>query len=248
MEEKSPHEKRKKRIFEIIEASHANDLASHVYDIMILVCVVVGLLPLTIKVENPYSRMIDFFTAIIFLFDYCARLFTADYKMGIKCTAAYVAYFLSPLAIIDLLSIIPVLALFFPTNNTIALFRIFRIFRVLKLIRYSKTMRTIENVLRKVKNQLFAVLLLVLVYIVATAMFMFQIEPDLFGNFFDALYWSTVSITTIGYGDITPQTTIGQFITMISSLVGMAVIALPTGIITAAYTDELKRVKGKHEL
>lgn len=79
-------------------------------------------------------------------------------------------------------------------------------------------------------------------------MFIFQLEPDLFQTFFDALYWATISITTIGYGDISPVTTVGRFVTMISALVGVAVIALPSGIITAAYMDEIKKKKGKFEL
>lgn len=128
------------------------------------------------------------------------------------------------------------------------MFRIFRVFRVLKLIRYSKTMVTIENVIRKVKSQLFAVLILTLIYITSSAMLVFQLEPNLFEHFFDALYWATISITTIGYGDISPVTTVGRLITMISALVGVAVIALPSGIITAAYMDEIKRKKSKLEL
>ena len=79
-------------------------------------------------------------------------------------------------------------------------------------------------------------------------MLIFQLEPELFGNFFDALYWATISITTIGYGDFTPVTALGKFITMISALVGMAVIALPTGIITAAYMAEITKKKSKYEL
>ena len=77
---------------------------------------------------------------------------------------------------------------------------------------------------------------------------MFQIEPNLFETFFDALYWATISITTVGYGDISPVTDLGRFITMISALVGVAIIALPSGIITAAYMEEIKRKKGKLEL
>jgi voltage-gated potassium channel len=74
------------------------------------------------------------------------------------------------------------------------------------------------------------------------------LEPNLFKSFFDALYWATISITTIGYGDISPVTSAGRMITMASALVGVAVIALPSGIITAAYMDEIKKKKSKFEL
>lgn len=238
----------KRRTYEIIEVSRDNDTASKAYDIMILVAVVVGLIPLTMKDENMYARYIDILVAIIFLCDYIARVCTSDYKMGIKSYKAYIAYGLTPMALVDLLSVVPILSIFFPTSIGIRLFRIFRVFIVLKLIRYSKTMVRIENVIRKVKNQLFAVLILTLIYITASAMLVFQLEPNLFETFFDALYWATISITTIGYGDISPMTTIGRLITMISALVGVAVIALPSGIITAAYMDEIKRKKSKLEL
>lgn len=79
-------------------------------------------------------------------------------------------------------------------------------------------------------------------------MLVFQMEQDIFDSFLDALYWATISITTIGYGDISPVTPVGRIITMISALVGMAIIALPTGIITAAYMNEINKKKTKYEL
>ena len=238
----------KKRIYEIIEVSKDKDQASKAYDIMILVAVFVGLIPLTMKGENLYTKMIDLVTALVFLFDYNVRLYTSDYKMGIKSYKAYVAYILTPMAIIDLLSIVPIITFFLPGTTYVGLFRIFRVFLVLKLVRYSKTMIVIENVLRRVRRPLLAVLILTVMYITASAMFIFQLEPDLFETFFDALYWATISITTIGYGDISPVTQVGRFVTMISALVGVAVIALPSGIITAAYMDEIKKKKSKLEL
>lgn len=159
-----------------------------------------------------------------------------------------IAFIVTPMAIFDFLSVLPILYIFLPISSNIGLLKLFRTFRILKLIRYSKTMIVIANVLRKVKSQLIAVLILIMIYIFVSAMLIFQLEPDLFDNFFDALYWATISITTIGYGDITPTTDIGQFITMISALVGVAVIALPTGMITAAYMNEITRKKSKYEL
>lgn len=247
----SKSEMRKRRLFEIIEASRDKDKASSAYDIMILAAVVIGIIPMTMKVGNMYSDMIDLLTVSVFIVDYIFRLYTADYKMGIKCYQAYVAYFLSPMAIIDLISIIPVLAFFIPGSMIVKMFRLlrlFQLFRVLKLFRYSKTLVTVVRVAKKVRSQLVAVLLLTFVYIVTSALFIFQIEPDLFTTFFDAIYWATISITTIGYGDISPVTSVGRFITMVSALVGIAIVALPSGIITAAYMDEISRDKTRFEL
>ena len=238
----------KRRIYEVLEVSSIGDVSSRAYDRLMTVAIIVGLVPLTQKGNNLLTLIIDISVSILFIIDYFARIYTADYKMGYKNYRAYIAYIFTPLAIFDLLSISPVLYIFFPVSNIISLFRLFRTFRVLKLVRYSKTMVIIANVVRKVKTQLLAVLILIIVYIVVSAMLVFQLEPDLFGTFFDALYWATISITTIGYGDISPVTPVGRLITMISALVGMAVIALPTGIITAAYMAEITKKKSKYEL
>lgn len=244
----SNKEMRKKRIYEIIEASKENDSVSKAYDIMMLIAVIVGMLPLTMKSINKYGVAVDIITIALFTVDYILRLYTSDYKMGIKSYKAFIAYCLSPMAIIDFLSILPILSYLHPTSLILKLLRIMKILRVLKLIRYSKTMVAIANVLRKVKRQLGAVLVLTLMYIFTSALIIFQIEPTSFNSFFDAVYWATISITTIGYGDISPVTQIGRFITMVSALVGVAIIALPSGIITAAYMEEINKKKSKLEL
>lgn len=238
----------KKRIFEIIEVSHEDDISSRVYDHMMTVAVIVGLIPLTIKANTTYTALIDLVTAVLFLIDYVLRVFTSDYKMGVKSYKAYLYYAFTPMAIVDLLSTVPIIAFFMPHSMTLGLFRIFRVLRILKLVRYSKTMTIITNVIRNVKKQLLAVLVLAGAYIIASAMVIFQVEPNLFANFFEALYWATVSITTIGYGDIAPVTMLGRLVTMISALVGVAVVALPSGIITAGYMEEIKKKKSKLEI
>ncbi|SER78650.1 voltage-gated potassium channel [Butyrivibrio fibrisolvens] len=238
----------KRRVYEVIEVSNVGDRSSRAYDVVITTAVIVGLLPMTLKGENLYTRLIELLTGFIFLTDYCVRVYTADFKMGYKSIKAYIAYVLTPLAIMDLLAIIPVITLFIPVSGFIRLLKLFRFFRVFKLIRYSKTMIVIANVIRKVKSQLLAVLILILIYIFVSAMLVFQMEQEIFDSFLDALYWATISITTIGYGDISPVTPVGRIITMISALVGMAIIALPTGIITAAYMNEINKKKTKYEL
>ena len=238
----------KRRIYEVVEASQIGDASSKAYDILMATAVVVGMIPLTLKSENTFTILIEILTVSIFFIDYCARVYTADYKMGYKSIRAHIAYITTPLAIFDLLSMVPIVSLFLPVSSLIRLLKLFRVFRVLKLVRYSKTTVIISNVVRKVKNQLLAVLVLITIYIFVSAMLIFQLEPTLFETFFDALYWATISITTIGYGDIYPKTDIGRLITMVSALVGVAVIALPSGMITAAYMNEINKKKSKYEL
>ncbi|MCR4833874.1 MAG: ion transporter [Butyrivibrio sp.] len=239
----------KKRIYEIIETGHEGDIASIIYDIMIVISIIGGFTPLMIKQVNAYTKALDLLIIFVFFVDYVLRVYTSDYKMGIKSYKAYIYYATTPMAIIDLLSIVPILSFVIPGNTVIIdAFRLFKVMRILKVTRYSSTMVAVSNVIRRVKNELGAVLLFTLLYIYTSALIIFQVEPDSFNSFFDAIYWATISITTIGYGDISPTTSLGRFVTMLSALVGVAIIALPTGIITAAYMDEIKRRKNKGKL
>ena len=111
------------------------------------------------------------------------------------------------------------------------------------------------RVLKKEKYVLLTVLGVAVFYVFLTALIMFNAEPHVnpetgettFGSFFDALYWATITLTTVGYGDLTPVTKIGRLVSMLSSLFGMAVIALPSGVITASYLVELRNVKEQKE-
>ena len=165
----------KKRIYEIIEVSSKDDKAGSYYDKMMLTAVIIGLVPLTLKSENTYSIIINYFTSFIFFFDYILRIYTSDYKMGIKHYKAYLYYAFTPLAIIDLLAVIPIFSIFFTTHTLVRIFKLFRVAVLLKLIRYSKTMVIMTNVLHRVKTQLIAVLMLTGIYIAASAMFIFQL-------------------------------------------------------------------------
>ncbi len=126
--------------------------------------------------------------------------------------------------------------------------RLLRILRLFKFIRYSSKIQVLGRVIRKEKEVLFTVLGIAIFYVFLTALIMFNAEPHInpntgavtFESFFDALYWATVTLTTVGYGDMIPVTDIGRFVSMLSSLFGVAVIALPSGVITASYLEELK--------
>ncbi len=118
--------------------------------------------------------------------------------------------------------------------------RALRVLRVLKAVRYSKSIRIIGEVLREAREPLIAVASLALAYIFVSAMVIFNAEPDSFRDFFEALYWSTVLLTTVGFGDITPVTVIGRGVAMCSSIFGIAIVALPSAIITAGYMRQIR--------
>ena len=102
--------------------------------------------------------------------------------------------------------------------------------------------------LEKSKDSLLTVGTLAAAYILVSALVIFNVEPETFNTFFDALYWATISLTTVGYGDIYAVSTIGRLITMISSVLGIAIVALPASIFTAEYIAEMrKHVKNKND-
>ena len=109
-------------------------------------------------------------------------------------------------------------------------------------------MQILFKVLHKEKNILFTVMMIAVAYIFITALIMFNIEESaMFDNFFDALYWATTTLTTVGYGDIYPMTDTGRVISMFSAIFGVAVIALPSGVITASYLEELREEKVRRQ-
>lgn len=236
----------RRRIYDIIEPQNQS-LLSKLYDYVMLVMIILSLVPLVTRNEILLFDVFDKIAVSFFIFDYALRWLTADIKMSQKPKwKAFISYPFTAFAIIDLLSILPS---FVAINRALKLFRITRllkILRVFKFLRYSKHLQILIRVLYKERHILFTVFLIALGYICVTALIMFNIEEStMFNDFFDALYWATTTLTTVGYGDIYPTTDIGRVISMLSAILGVAVIALPSGVITASYLEELKETKKK---
>ena len=239
----------RKRLYDIIEPHAKASKLSNIYDISMIVIILLSFLPLIFKVEPVPVRVIDAFCVIIFCIDYILRWITADYRLESKGknrtgAAAFASYPFTAMAIVDLLTILPSLIALNPAFRALRIMRLLRalrVLRVVKIFRYSKIIARLKRVFYAQRHSFLVVMVATAAYIVMIAMVMFQAEPEIFGNFLDALYWSAVSITTIGYGDIVPATAIGKTVTIISALVGIVVIALPAGIFTAGYVEELKR-------
>lgn len=236
----------RKRLFEIIEVSTENDKISAVYDIVMMSAIVVSIIPLAFKGTKVLFDYTDIITTILFIADYIFRLFTADYKLGKGKFVSFIKYPFTPWAVIDLISILPGITILndgFKLFRLFRIFRTFRVFRVFKALRYSRSIAIIVKVIQNSKDALLAVGTLAVGYILISALIIFNVEGDSFETFFDAIYWATVSLTTVGYGDIYPVTTWGRVITMISSIFGIAIVALPAGIITAGYMDAINSSK-----
>ena len=235
----------RRRIYEIIGevSDEDSDKLSHVYDMAMIVVIIASLIPLRFKETTPLFNALNHIATAIFIVDYLLRLATADLKLR-RGALSFALYPFTPMAIVDLLSILPtfyLLAEGFRTLRVLRLVRAMRVVRMLKFFRYSRDMAIITRVLKRQKRSLIAVCILALGYVMLCSLIMFNVEPDTFDNYFEAIYWATVSLTTIGYGDIYPVSPFGRFISMLSSFIGIAVVALPAGIITAGYQRELQR-------
>ena len=212
------------------------------YDIAMMFTILLSLVPLAFKHHSLAFEIIDKATVTVFILDYLLRWFVSDLRLK-KGAVSFFIYPLTPMAVFDLLTILPSISLVsssFKLFKLVRLLRTFRAFRVFKAVRYSKSIKTVISVFKKQKESLLVVCVLAFVYVLVSALIVFNVEPDSFGNYFDAIYWATVSLTTMGYGDIYPVTTAGRIVTMISSIMGIAIIALPAGIITSGFMDELQ--------
>lgn len=234
----------RKKIFNIVEPQKAFTL-SRAYDYLMLVMIIISLVPLAFRTESTCLLWLDKISVSVFIIDYLLRWITADYKLqNSKRWQAFLLYPFTTFAIIDLLSILPSFVAFNRVLKLLRITRLLKILRVFKFVRYSRNIQVLVKVLHKERHILFTVFLIAVAYIVITALIMCNVEESaMFEDFFDALYWATTTLTTVGYGDIYPSTDIGRIISMLSAILGVAVIALPSGVITASYLDELKEEK-----
>lgn len=243
-----------KKIYNLINRDRKGMWASRIYDWYMLFMILASIVPLMFIEDYPIFKIIEIVTVTAFVIDYLLRWFTSDIKLK-RGWISYLIYPFTPMAIIDLLSILPGLNIISPEFKLLRLTRLLKTVRLLKIFRYSDKITMFLRVLKKERHVLLSVLMLALFYIFITALVMFNIEPHInphtggvtFNSFFDALYWSTVTLTTVGYGDLCPVTDVGRLVSMLSSLFGVAIIALPSGVITASYLEELREYRKKDD-
>ena len=183
----------RKRVYEIIEKAEGDDTISAFYDYAMIVIIVISIIPLAFKTESTLLQLIDKVTVTIFIVDYLLRWLTADYKFSEHTVTSFLRYPFSPMAVIDLISILPSLSLLnsgFKLLRVLRMIRAMRVLRVFKAMRYSKSFEIIGNVLLSFRDSLVAVCVLAGGYILISALVIFNVEPDSFNTFFDAIYWA----------------------------------------------------------
>jgi len=240
--------KRKKRIFEIIQIAGGADTPSRFFDRAIICLIILSILLTTLD-TFPLSRgvsdlvnLLDAVCMITFTVEYALRFWTADLLYP-DDPHPYLRYVCSPAALVDLLSFLPfyLTGVIPPGVIVFRLIRVVRILRLFRINRYSDPLSMITSVLARKASEIFASVFLVFMLMLAASLLMYYAEhdaqPDVFANAFSGLWWAVSTLSTIGYGDIYPVTILGKALAIIISLLGMSVVAIPTGIITAGFME-----------
>ena len=248
---------RRKRMSAIVEMKSADDWISRGYNIlncvMLLINVAVTILYTFDRMELQYGGVllaIEAVTVAFFAVDYVLRVWTAPALYPNKTEfRAIRKYVFSLTGIVDLLSFLPYyLPIFFPTGAAVfRIFRVVRIFRLFQINAYYSAMNVIPAVLRSRRQQLASSVFIILVLMLASSLCMYSLEheaqPEVFSNAFSGIWWAVSTLLTVGYGDIYPITTAGKIVSIFITFLGVGMVAIPTGIISAGFVDQFSRIK-----
>ena len=249
-------EKIKKRIFDIIQIGNKTDIASRVFDyiisFLIIVSIAVTFMQTFSELDSlhPVLAAIELVTIIIFLIEYILRIWTAEYLYeDLKPSKAIFKYVVSFYGIVDLLTIVSFFIPFIFTNGFVALrmLRVVRIMRLFKLNAQYDAFNVITDVIKDKKDQIISSVFIISVLLVASSMCMYSLEheaqPDNFKNAFSGIWWSVSTMLTVGYGDIYPITIGGRIMAIFISFLGVGLVAIPTGIISAGFVEYYTKIK-----
>lgn len=245
----------RRRIFDIIQIGKGKDLLSKLFDCfivtVIIVCIVVTFMR-TFESLKEYEGILVFvetFTIIIFIIEYALRIYTCEFLYPQKSRIqAIFSFVFSFYGVVDLLTIISFFAPLY--SNGFVVFRMIRVVRILRLFKITNSFdafSVVANVLEEKKNQIFSSLFMTVMLMLAASMCMYGLEhdaqPDKFSNAFSGIWWAMSTVLTVGYGDIYPITIGGQIVAIIIALLGVCVVAIPTGVISAGLVEYYTRLK-----
>ncbi len=257
MDRKERAKERRKRVFEVIEVGSDFDFFSRGYDFLNSFSIIANLTA-SILYTFEYMRehigfillIIEEVTVAFFAIDYLLRIWTADYLYPeVSRPRAIWKYMKSFTGIVDLLCFLPYLLPFFFPQGAVA-FRMIRVIRILRLFRinsYYDSLKVITDVLYDKRQELISSVSIIVILMVASSLCMYSLEheaqPEIFSNALSGICWSASTLLTVGYGDIYPITTLGKIFGIIITFLGVGMVAIPTGIISAGFVDQYSRVK-----
>ena len=247
----------RRRVSEIIEVGASDDIPSRTYDmigtLMLLINVAVTILYTFDSMElnyGPQLLLLEAITVAFFAVDYCLRVWASPYLYpSMPERRAVGKYMLSFSGIVDLLSFLPYyLPIFFPAGAAVfRMFRVIRIFRLFQINAYYDSLSVISEVISSKRQQLFSSVFILMVLMTASSLCMYSLEheaqPEVFTNAFSGIWWAVSTLLTVGYGDIYPVTDMGRLVSIAITFLGVGMVAIPTGIISAGFVDQYSRLK-----
>lgn len=249
----------KKRVFVIISKAEDGDRASKIFDWSIMILIALSIISIILESfaniyekYHPVFQVFEIITVVVFTIEYLLRIWTADLLFP-EAKHPHLKYVFSFMAIIDLLAILPFYVPFISADlrflRMMRLFRLFRLLRVFKLGRYFEALQIIVKVIKTSGPQLVMSVVICFFVMLFSAIIMYTVEnpvqPEQFPNVISSLWWAICTLTTVGYGDVYPITHVGRFFASLISLVGIGIIAIPTGIIAAGFNQVITREKEK---
>lgn len=242
----------KRRIFDIIQIGNQNDTPSRAFDIC-LVCVIVlniaAMFLETFDQLKPWQGVFDgveTVTVLLFCVEYALRIWTAEYLFPGESRGRAVWKFLRSYdGVIDLLTILP----FFFLSGFVV-FRMLRVVRIFHLFRINAqydSFNVIKSVLYEKRNQIASSVFIVVILMLASSLFMYSVEheaqPEAFRNALSGIWWSVSTLLTVGYGDIYPVTILGRAMAIVITFLGVGMVAIPTGIISAGFVEQYTKMQ-----
>jgi voltage-gated potassium channel len=246
-------ERLKRRTYEILENHEHESTIGHMVNLyiisIVLLNVIVVILETEDSIQNTYGNfflVFDGLTAIVFMLEYGLRLWVCTenpkYASPVRGRLRYARSFM---AIVDLLAILPFFVQFLPAMRVLRLLRVARVLRLLKLARYSEATDMLVRVIRNKKEELYITLGIGVVLIIVSSTLVYYAEneaqPDKFSSILSTMWWSVITLATVGYGDVYPVTALGRIFGALTALFGIGLFALPTALIGTGFVEELNK-------
>lgn len=231
------------------------------FEISIIILIVLNVIAIILESDDRLSqkfgslfRSFEIFSIAVFTIEYILRIWTSNFQFKTPKLKPSIKFIVSTFGIIDLISILPFfLPLLIPFDlRFVRILRLTRLLRILKIGRYSSSFKLIKDVFNDKKTELGITIFITLILIIFSASIMFYIEnnaqPDVFPNILSSIWWAVATLTTIGYGDIYPITGAGKLLSGIIALLGIGLIALPTGILSGAFIEKVSEAKANKKI
>ena len=237
----------KRRVFDTIQIGRETDRASRAFDFLIVAVIIINITAMFLETfdnlsqYHPIFEAIEIVTVILFIIEYALRIWTANYLYPDETKGKAVFRFITSFeGIVEICTILP----FFFLSGFVA-FRMIRVIRVFNLFRVNAnadSFNIIKSVLYEKRNQLMSSIFIIFVLMLGASLFMYSAEhkaqPDVFRNAFSGMWYTVSTILTIGYGDISPVTVVGKIMGILIGFLGVGVVAIPTGIISAGFVEQ----------